>query len=78
MNWRFQYTFTEEEIFELIKKMDKPGLDKKLVETSPEELKSLSLTYYTGTKKEFLNTLSEKKKTYIERLEYELVVIHEM
>ena len=58
--------------------MDKPWLDKKLVETSPEELKALSLTYYTDTKQEFLETLSEEKKTYIERLEYELVVIHEM
>jgi DNA polymerase III alpha subunit len=62
----------------LIQKMDKPALDKKLTETSPEELKSLSLTYYSDKKKLFLETLDQKQQDYIERLEYELVVIHEM
>jgi DNA polymerase-3 subunit alpha len=62
----------------LIQKMDKPSLDKKLTETSPEELKALSLIYYSDKKKEFLQTLEQKQQDYIERLEYELVVIHEM
>lgn len=78
LNWRFDYKLSENEIFELIKKLDKPSLDKKLQETSPEELKELSLIYYTDKKKEFLNTLNQDKQDYIERLEYELVVIHEM
>ncbi len=78
LNWRFDYGFSKEEIFELIKKVPWKKLEKKLQETSPEELKALSLTYYTDKKKEFLKTLSEDKQKYIERLEYELVVIHEM
>ena len=78
LNWRYDYGLSEEDIFELIKKLDKPSLDKKLTETSPEELKALSLTYYSDKKKLFLNTLEQKQQDYIERLEYELVVIHEM
>lgn len=69
---------SEEVIFELIKKLDKPSLDKKLTDTSPEELKALSLTYYTSAKKKELKKLSQEQQDYIERLEYELVVIHEM
>ena len=78
LNWRYDYGLTETEIFELVQKMDKPSLDKKLTETSPEELKALSLTYYSDKKKLFLSSLEEKQQDYIERLEYELVVIHEM
>lgn len=78
LNWRYDFGLSEDEIFELIKKLDKPSLDKKLTETSPEELKALSLIYYSEKKKAFLATLSQDKQDYIERLEYELVVIHEM
>jgi DNA polymerase III subunit alpha len=78
MNTRFDCNFSQKEIFEFIKKLDKPWLNKKLQETSPEELKELSLIYYTDKKKQFLNTLDKKIQDYIERLEYELVVIHEM
>ena len=78
LNWRYDYWLSESEIFMLIQKMDKPSLDKKLTETSPEELKALSLIYYSDKKKEFLHTLEQKQQDYIERLEYELVVIHEM
>lgn len=53
MNTRFNSGFLKDEIFELIKKLDKPSLDKELVETSPEELKDLSLTYYTDKKRSF-------------------------
>jgi hypothetical protein len=49
-----------------------------LTESSPEELKVLSLTYYTDKKKEFLKTLNEDLISKIERIEYELVVVHEM
>ena len=78
LNWRYDYGLTETEIFELVQKLDKPSLDKKLTETSPEELKALSLTYYSDKKKIFLSKLDQKQQDYIERLEYELVVIHEM
>lgn len=78
LNWRLKYSLDEETIFEFVKKLDKPWLDKKLQETSPEELKKLSLIYYTSTKKKKLKLLNKEKQDYIERLEYELVVIHEM
>lgn len=78
MNWRFWYEFSNEEIFEFIKKLDKWGLKKDLQETSPEELKELSITYYTDKKKQIINSLNEEQKNYIDRLEYELVVINEM
>jgi hypothetical protein len=68
----------EETIFELVKKLDKPSLDKKLTETLPQELKDLSLTYYTDKKKEILSGYSKDWQEKIERLEYELVVVHEM
>jgi hypothetical protein len=63
---------------EFVKKLDKPSLDKKLQETSPEELKDLSLTYYTDKKKELLSSYNDDVNAKIERLEYELVVVHEM
>jgi DNA polymerase III subunit alpha len=78
LNWRYNYSLSKEEIFELVKKTDVPGLQKKLTESSPEELKALSLTYYTDKKKEFLETLDEDLLSKIERIEYELVVVHEM
>ena len=78
LNWRFDYWLDEKTIFEFIKKLDKPWLDKKLQETSPQELKDLSLTYYTKSKIDILDKLDKEKQDYIERLEYELVVIHEM
>jgi hypothetical protein len=37
-----------------VQKLDKPSLDKELTETSPEELKELSLIYYTDDKKTIL------------------------
>ncbi len=55
-----------------------PSLEKELTETSPEELKELSLTYYGDRKKEILSEFSQKLQDRIERLEYELVVVHEM
>jgi len=61
-----------------VKKLDKPNLDKKLTETLPEELKSLSLIYYTDKKKDILSKYSKDWQEKIDRLEYELVVVHEM
>ena len=78
LNWRFKFGLDEETIFELVKKLDKPSLDKKLTETLPEELKALSLIYYTDKKKEILEKMPKDWQEKIERLEYELVVVHEM
>ncbi|MDP3381121.1 MAG: hypothetical protein Q8S84_06525 [bacterium] len=49
-----------------------------MTETSPEELKALSVTYYSEEKKQILSTFSQDIQDKIERLEYELVVVHEM
>ena len=78
LNWRFDTNISREIIFKLVQKLDKPSLEKKLTETSPEELKALSLTYYSDEKKEILKSFSEDIQNKIERLEYELVVVHEM
>ena len=78
LNWRFDAWLSREIIFKLVQKLDKPSLDKKLTETSPEELKALSLVYYSDEKKNILKTLSQDLQDKIERLEYELVVVHEM
>ena len=36
------------------------------------------MTHYSKKKEEILKTLDKEKQNYIERLEYELIVIHEM
>jgi DNA polymerase-3 subunit alpha len=78
LNKRFDANLDKEIIFKLIQKLDKPNLQKSLTETSPEELKELSLVYYTEEKKEILSSLSQLLQERIEKLEYELVVVHEM
>lgn len=78
LNWRFDYKLDKETIFELIHKLSGLSLGKTLTESSPDELKTFSLTSYTSQKQEILAGLDEEKNTYIERLEYELTVIHEM
>lgn len=78
LNWRYHYNLSQIEIFNLVKKLDVPGLQKKLTESSPEELKALSLTFYSKEKKEFIEKLDQDLIEKIDRLEYELVVVHEM
>ena len=78
LNWRYKDTISKEILFELVQKTDLPELWKALTETSPEELKVLSLTYYSNRKKEILSGFSLEMQDRIERLEYELVVVHEM
>ncbi len=51
LNWRYNYNLSQTEIFNLVKKIDVPGLQKKLTESSPEELKALSITFYSEEKK---------------------------
>ncbi len=78
LNWRFDYGLDEETIFQLIQKIPWGKLKQSLQETLPEELRTLSLTYYTENKKKILASLTQEQQDYIARLEYELVVIHEM
>ena len=78
LNWRYKTGLSEEIIFDLVQKIDMPSLQTVLTETSPEELKSLSLTYYSEKKKKILAEYSQDLQDKIERLEYELVVVHEM
>lgn len=78
LNWRYDYWIPKEQLFKLVQKLDRPGLQKKLTESSPEELKELSLTFYSEEKKEILESFSQELQDKIERLEYELVVVHEM
>ncbi len=78
LNWRYDYGIDEETILELVNKKDKPGLEKELTKTSPEELQDLSITYYSEKKKAILDKMDKDIADKIERLEYELVVVHEM
>ena len=78
LNWRYNYWIPKDIIFKLVQKLDKPSLDKKLTETEPSELKELSLVYYSLEKKEILSKFDQELQDKIDRLEYELVVVHEM
>lgn len=78
LNKRYDFWLSEDEIFEFIKKLDWPKLSQQLQKTWVEELKELSTKYYTEKKKEKIKTLCDDWQTKIERLEYELVVVHEM
>ncbi|NVP17200.1 DNA polymerase III subunit alpha [Candidatus Gracilibacteria bacterium] len=78
LNWRYKANISRDILFKLVQKLDKPSLSKKLIETSPEELKALSLVYYTDEKKEILKSFTQDIQDKIERLEYELVVVNEM
>ena len=85
MNERFNLWWDESTILELSKRTDEWKITKKLTETSPDELKEATLQTYTDFKKKFLKENWDKKiklnftlADYINRLEYELKVIHEM
>lgn len=78
LNTRYNTNFSKEIIFKLIQKLDKPWLTKKLTDTSLEELKTLSKTYYSEEKEKILLSLPKELQDKIEKLEYELVVVHEM
>lgn len=78
LNTRYNSNISQETIFKLVQKLNKPWLEKSLTETSPEELKKLSITYYSEEKKNILDSLTKDLQEKIERLEYELVVVHEM
>jgi len=85
MNERFNLWWDEDTILELSKRTDEWKITKKLTEVSPDELKEATLKTYTDFKKDFLKKYWDKKikwnytlKDYIDRLEYEMKVVHEM
>ena len=75
LNTRYEYDFSEQTLFELIKKVDIPTPEKKLSQMSAKELQELAIKYFTPKKQEFIKTLREDQKKIIDRLEYELVVV---
>jgi DNA polymerase-3 subunit alpha len=78
MNFRFKTQFSDEEIFEFIKKIDIDPLEKSLQDSQVDELRVASKTYFSDKKSEFLLNLDDKTKERIDRLEYELFVVHKM
>lgn len=77
-NWRYKTNFSKEEIFLLSTKKTIEWLSTALQETSIEALKEKSLEFFTNEKKQFINSLPQEIQDKIERLEYELFVVHEM
>ncbi len=82
---RFNLQRDEWTILSLVKKTSAWNLDKELTETSVEELHDKTLDTYTDLKIEFINNataiIPSTDKTvseYVDRLEYELKVTHEM
>lgn len=75
LNTRYDYEFSEETIFELIKKVNIPTPEKKLSQMSALELQELAINYFTPKKQDFIKTLRVDQKKIIDRLEYELVVV---
>lgn len=75
LNHRYEYGFSEEIIFELIKKKNIIPPEKKLSSMSALELQELSRDYFTDKKNDFIKTLKEDQQNIIYRLEYELVVV---
>mgnify|MGYP002348087644 CR=1 FL=1 len=81
---KFDLWWDDEIILNLVKKTNKWELTKKITQTTPSELKELTIETYTKFKKDFLEKNKEIKiweipfNDYVERLEYELKVIKEM
>jgi hypothetical protein len=78
MNERFKTDFTIEQINEFIKKIDVDPLVKSLQDSTVEELRAASKDFFTEKKKKIIEKLDEKTKERIDRLEYELFVVHKM
>jgi DNA-directed DNA polymerase III PolC len=80
----FGEEISEEKLLRFIQRTDKGVLQTKLVESSLEQLREATRMTYTTEKKEILTRYENEthhgksKAIYLERLEYELKVIHEM
>lgn len=87
MSRRFRLPWDESILLNLVKITSQGSLEKKLTETSPDDLKHFTHQTYSGFKKQFIadhqhifpgNDKRFSLGDYIERLEYELKVIKEM
>ena len=78
LNKRFKFGLDNETILEFIKKLDGPKLKQELQWTLPEELQELWKAFFTDKKIELLKNFNQEQTEIIERLEYELIVVHEM
>jgi len=85
LSTRFDLWWDQETLLWLVKKTSQGALDKKLTDTSVEELHEKTMETYTGHKKTFVaeakQVIPSTQKTvweYVDRLEYELKVTHEM
>lgn len=85
LSHKFKLNLEQDTLINLVKISDQWNLVKELTETSPNELRELTLQTYTNFKKTFIEKAREHKiserftlQDYLERLEYELKVIKEM
>ncbi len=78
MNERFKTNFSNETIDEFIKKTNIDPLTKSLQDSTVEELRVASKEFFTEKKKDIIEKLDEITKDRIDRLEYELFVVHKM
>jgi DNA polymerase-3 subunit alpha len=87
MSRRFRLSWDESTLLNLVKITSKGALEKKLTETSPDDLKHFTQQTYSPFKQQFIadhqtifsgNNRKFSLGVYIERLEYELKVIKEM
>ena len=83
LNQKFNLNLNQEQLINLVKK--KPiTIEGKLQELSPSELKQKTLQTYSEFKNQFVQQAQNQKigqfslADYINRLEYELFVIHQM
>lgn len=81
---RLHLGWQESDFLQMVAISPEGKLEKKLTETTPQELREITLQTYTDYKKELLARYQDTKygsftiKEYITRLEYELKVVKEM
>ncbi len=78
MDYRYDIKFSDEEIFEFVKKLNVQWLEKKLQDTEPDELRIIPKKFFTEQKKAFLEKYDVQALDLVDRLEYELFVVHKM
>jgi len=85
LNEKFKFWWDEKTLLKLSARTDLGQMTKELIKTTPDELKKLTVETYTDFKKDFIKKHGEQKivddfslADYIERLEYEYKVVHEM
>ncbi len=78
LNYRYDFWLSESEKDILLHKIAVPKIEKKISEMSVEELYTLAESYYSPEKIQFVQSLSDEKKSILRRLEYELTVVELM